>query len=220
MIEKAFNQSGWFYRFLSRLWDLLVLNFLFLLTSIPIITIGASASALYSVTLKAVRNEESYLVRSYLSAFKENAGKATLLWCVWVAAGIILGVDIFVLGKASDFGNILILGGWVCAIVWMLSGLYLLPLQARFENSPVRTFLNSLAVAVHFLPCTVQLIGIFAAIPMIGIALAFLAPSLVSWYCSLFFFVGFGGTAYIVSFLYRRLFDRLEEKVTKGPIEK
>ena len=47
---KFFNYDSPIMQFLTRLTDLFILNFLFLICSIPIITIGASATALYSVT--------------------------------------------------------------------------------------------------------------------------------------------------------------------------
>ena len=57
--------------FLSRIFDLIILNILFVLCSLPVITIGSSLTALYSVTLKMVRNEESYIFRSFFKSFKE-----------------------------------------------------------------------------------------------------------------------------------------------------
>ena len=75
MIEKLFDQNGWLFRFLCRTLDLICLNFLFILTCIPVVTVGASVCAMYSVLLKAVRNEESYIFRSYLRAFRRNLGR-------------------------------------------------------------------------------------------------------------------------------------------------
>ena len=59
-------------RFLSRLSDIFILNVLFLLCCIPVVTIGASATALYTVTLKMARNEESYITKGFFKAFKSN----------------------------------------------------------------------------------------------------------------------------------------------------
>src|SRR5699024_12157957 len=48
------------------------LNLLWLICSIPIFTIGASTSALYSVTLKIARNEDVIIHRQFFKAFREN----------------------------------------------------------------------------------------------------------------------------------------------------
>lgn len=210
MIERVFNQNGWLYRFLNRLWDILVLNVLFMVTSIPLITIGTSISALFSVTLKAVKCEESYIVRSYFSAWKENLKKSTIMWFFYTAAGIILAIDIFIIGANSGTtGKIFAFFGGIVAIAWILIGVYLLPLQARFENTITNTVFNSLLVAIKFIPNTLMIIGIFAMFPLLGIVMAIFIPSAFSWYCSLLFFIGFAGSAYLSSFIYRKVFDSL-----------
>ena len=57
-MKHIFSLDGKLFLFLNRLADLLLLNILWLITSIPLLTIGASTTALYYVTLKCVRNEE------------------------------------------------------------------------------------------------------------------------------------------------------------------
>ena len=47
----------------SRIFELLLLNLLFVLTSLPLVTVGASMTALFSVNLKLVKNEESYIAK-------------------------------------------------------------------------------------------------------------------------------------------------------------
>lgn len=238
-MEGWFGEGGWLYRFLSRLWDLIVLNILFLVTSIPLVTIGASTAALYTVTLKAVKKEESYIAKSYLKAWKENFGKATLIFLLLAAVFAVLGVDIFVLGKNSGFlGSAMVLAGGLFGILWLLAAVYALPLQARFENSIPNTLLNGLLVAVKFFPSTIQIVGILAVTPVLAVLLSIFSPTLLGWFCSLYLFAGFSGVAYLTSLVYRRVFDRLEqreieqaaqeerakslseEKVTKGCVEK
>ena len=75
-----FNPDSPIMRFLSRLFDLIVLNALFIICCLPVVTIGASITAMYSVTLKMIRNEECYIVRGFFSSFKKNFKTATLLW--------------------------------------------------------------------------------------------------------------------------------------------
>ena len=80
-------------RFLSRLADIFILNILFLICCVPVITIGASATALYTVTLKMARNEESYMVKGFWKAFKSNFKISTIVWLIMLVLGIILGLD-------------------------------------------------------------------------------------------------------------------------------
>ena len=69
---KIFNLDSPFVQFMSRVADLMWLNILFLLCCIPIFTVGASTTAMYYVTLKMVRNEDSYITKSFIKSFKQN----------------------------------------------------------------------------------------------------------------------------------------------------
>ena len=75
-----FAPDSRFMRYLNRFADLMILNLLFLLTSIPIFTIGASLTALYSVCFHLGTDREGSTFRDYFAAFKENFRQATALF--------------------------------------------------------------------------------------------------------------------------------------------
>ena len=87
-------------RFLGKVADFMFLNLLWIVCSIPIITIGASTTAMYSVMLKLVKNEEGYIVKGFLKAFKENFRQSTLMWLLYLVFGIVIVVD-FMLDRKS-----------------------------------------------------------------------------------------------------------------------
>ena len=64
---------------MSRIFDMMCLNVLWLVCSLPIFTIGASTTAMYTVMLKVVKNEEGYIVKGFFKAFKENFKKSTII---------------------------------------------------------------------------------------------------------------------------------------------
>ena len=72
-----FSMDNKFFTFMGRVADLCILNIICLICCIPIVTAGASITAMYYVTLKMVRNEEAYIVRSFFKSFKENFKQAT-----------------------------------------------------------------------------------------------------------------------------------------------
>lgn len=92
---KLFNIDGKFAHVMSRIFDLAVLNFLFLLTSIPLFTIGTSCSALYSVTLTMSQNCDSYIFKSYFKYWKAHAKRGTLLWMALLLFGGFIILDRF-----------------------------------------------------------------------------------------------------------------------------
>ena len=81
--------------FLSRLIDILLMSVLWLLTSIPVITIGASTTALYDVSLHLVLDDRSGIVLNFLRSMKRNFGRATLVWLLFIASGLFLGTDLW-----------------------------------------------------------------------------------------------------------------------------
>ena len=66
-----FGIDSKFYEVVSKIADLVVVNLLFVLCSLPIITIGASTTALYGVTKKMAENREGYIFRNYVNNYVE-----------------------------------------------------------------------------------------------------------------------------------------------------
>ena len=71
-MRNLFSMDSGIFRFLTRLADLMILNILFIVCCIPIVTIGASVTSLYYVTLKMAVNEEGYIAKAFLKSFRQN----------------------------------------------------------------------------------------------------------------------------------------------------
>ena len=74
-----FRSDSLLMRLLDRLGTLLILNLLFLLCSLPIVTVGAASTALYTVTLREARGDARSILSGFFTAFRKNFWKATLL---------------------------------------------------------------------------------------------------------------------------------------------
>lgn len=155
---KFFSVDSPLYRFLSRFLDVLKLNFMWLLFSIPVITIGASTVAAMSVSLKMADDEEGYIGKSFLKAFKENWKQGTVLWIITVIASYAIYLD-FQLFNAVEGNPImfLIIGILSCFVV-VLSLLYAYPLVARYENTLIKTIQNSFEISRRYFGRTLLLI--------------------------------------------------------------
>ena len=91
-MRKVFDADSGIRRGLSRLSDLVLLHLLFLITSIPIVTFCASASALYSVCFRWHRQEESGYVKAYFHDFARDFKEAIVLWLDFV---VFMAISIF-----------------------------------------------------------------------------------------------------------------------------
>lgn len=88
-----FRLDSKFHRLMTKVFDLLVLNILFFLFCIPLFTIGANLTALYSVTMRLAKNDAAYPIKLYFQAFKDNFKQATIYWLMFVVVGFLLYWD-------------------------------------------------------------------------------------------------------------------------------
>ena len=95
MLAGLFNYDNPVWRFIGKLWDVLVVNILWIICSIPVVTAGASTTAMYYVTLKLARDEDGYTIRSFFKSFKENFKQATAIWLIFLLTGMLLAFDLY-----------------------------------------------------------------------------------------------------------------------------
>ena len=89
----SLNNPVW--NFLGKLADVFVLTVFWFVCSIPIVTIGASSSAMYYCCLKLTRDEEGYIYRQFFKAFKDNLGKGIIIGVLMLLFGGILGFNLW-----------------------------------------------------------------------------------------------------------------------------
>lgn len=206
-MSSLFNMDSPIMRFLSRVCDLMILNILCIVCCIPIITAGASVTALYSITLKMVRGEESYIFKGFFKAFKENFKQSTIIWLIMAAIGIFIYIDYraagFLPGSMSTVFQVLI---GALMIVYAIILIYVFPYTARFINNIKNVFKNSLLIAILNLPWTILLV----AIPALSIFLTFLTASTLIYGSMLWLLLGFSTVAYVSSIILRKVFEKYE----------
>ena len=197
-------------RFLTKIADLMVLNILFCVTSIPLITIGASWTALYSVTLKMVRDEEGSVSRSYFRSFRQNFRQATLLWLGVLVVLALLVLDIRVLnGMAGGTApGLLRVGVEILAFLGIMVLQYLFPSLARFEASLADTLKNACMMALAHLPKTALMTAaVVGAVWITLINNTTIAIGLMVWPL-----IGFSLMAFGNSGILRKIFDNYVPK--------
>ena len=196
---KKFGIDNPFFGFMSRLGDLLILNILFVVTCIPVVTIGMSCAALYRVALRMARKESNYVAREYFQACREEWKKSTVIWILFLATGALLFFDVLVAGEMWSALNVAV---GVLILIWAFLFTWAFPLQARFEN-PVRvTLKNAMYMSVRYLPFTL-LMTVLNAVPAVCIVLGSAVTALA---VPIYIGVGFSLTARINAVLLDRSF--------------
>ena len=157
---KFFSADGPLYRFFSRLWDVIVLNFLWLLCCIPIVTFGACTVAVFSVTLKMADETEGYVGRQFFKAFKVNLKQGIPLGLLALFCAYVVYLD-FELFRAIEDGPMIFLIFGILAIgVFGAAFLYAFALSARYENTLLNTLKNSVRITCRFFGRTLILVAV------------------------------------------------------------
>lgn len=153
------NPDGRIMNFLSRLGDMFILNILYLVCCIPIITIGAATTALYYNTLKMAENRESYVWKDFIKSFKQNFRQATIIWLMILVVVGVLAADFLLLGGMGQaISSVVAIVAIVLGIFLIMIGVYVFPVLARFDNTVKNTVKNSLIMAVRHLPSTIVIV--------------------------------------------------------------
>ena len=90
--------------------DCICVSLLWLVFSLPIVTMGASSAALYATVYKYLRRGEGHLWQTFWGAFRDNLKRSTLVWLVALGVLALLTVDALVFRtlklSGNPFGNV------------------------------------------------------------------------------------------------------------------
>ncbi len=190
-------------RFLNRVGDLMIMNFLMMLCCIPVITAGAAFTAMHYVLLKIVRGEEGYLIKGFFKSFKENFRQATVIWLLMLLVIAVYAGDSLIFNYSGlTFPKALVVVVVAVALVLLMAAVYVFPLQARFENSVKNTLKNAMILAFANLPRTLLMLGCY----ILPLVIAYFSN-----YAILFVFLfGISAPAYGAAWIYSGIFKKLE----------
>lgn len=199
-------------RALSKLGDMICLNVMWLICCIPIVTIGASTTALYAVMLKLVKNEEGYIFRGFFKAFKSNFKQSTIIWLIILALSIVWTVDFRVAGMMPGMAGIVLSAVFLALGFILLSVMiYIFPLTARYENDIKATFKNALILTVAKLPYTLAMDAIVAA----AVIVSLWSTMTIVFALPIWLIIGGALIAWANSYILRRVFVIFEGEESK-----
>lgn len=201
------NQDNKIMNFFSRVVDLLLLNFLFVITSLPVFTLGASLTALFSAAMKLVRNEESYVSKDYFRAFKTNFRQATVsFWAFALVLALLSGNLMISYQQSGSFYLVLRMISFLFVIFIGIYFLYFFPVLARFYFTTRQILLHiPHMILTHF---SNFILLIILLIPLIFLCVysLFTATCVIVFGC----ICGFSVYAYVMSMLFRKIFEPYE----------
>lgn len=171
MFGDFFSMDSPFFRFMAKIADFMILNVLFVICSIPIITMGASFTAMYDVLTKMDTKKEVPAASGFIKAFKSNLKQSTKLWLIILAVAAFLIMDAYLVGNVIpfevDLQVTLFIAFLVLLFFWVMVSGYIFVLQARIENPMGRTIKMAVALTlVHLIPNSI-FTGIVSIVPIV-----------------------------------------------------
>lgn len=201
-----FNPNSSFFRFMGTLFDFTLLNWAFMLTCIPVFTIGASLTAMHATMLAYVDNDATALSKTYFKNFRKNFKQATIAFLLLAVAFLILGFNIAFWRKFDSLFAMPIL---VVVIVVTAALIFItelvFPLISRFQNTLKQSFKNAALMSLPSFFRVLMLIGIDVA--------AFGLFYLTNIGRAMFIIFGFAFWLYLKAFVQRTIFAKFSDEI-------
>ena len=202
-MRNLLNYDGPVFRFITKIVYSVWLNILWFICCIPIVTIGASTTALCYCCQKIARDEEGYVTRSFFHAFKNQFKKSTIIGVIMTLVGIALAVDgyaLYHLCFTSAFWTFLSGVLIVALIAYTIVLLWVFPLHARFDNTVPALFKNAIMIGMRFIVCTALMFFVF-----------FCMGVLIYYICTPCIIFGVGTCVMLNSMISGNIFIQLEQ---------
>lgn len=206
MLDSIFAADSTLMRILGKLADIVVLNLVFVATSLPLVTLGASLTALASTAMRIVRGQTESVAGDYLRTFRSHLKQGSLVLLVLAGLAVVLGAWYVVVTTlvANVLIQVVLLAVWfVLAVQLVLTGLFAFPYLAQFDDTTRRVLRNARLMSWR------HPVASLTALTLTGlpVLITVFYPQ-VTGYGLLWLAVGFAGIAVVTATLFVRIFDR------------
>ncbi|MEG0286464.1 MAG: DUF624 domain-containing protein [Vagococcus sp.] len=208
MFTNILRVEGPVYRIGSKIWCLLVLNVLIVLTSLPIVTIGASLTAAYTVTTKMIQTDETKVITYFFESFRSNFKKSLFLWLPLLVISLILGIDWLYLVQTNQVKSLMTIGVVAFSlfaiqclqVIFFYLSRYEIELKEMVKNTVLiglqQPFKSLLLLIVGLSPYTITLLSPYLFVFNIYISL----------------FIGISFNLFLRTFILLMMFNRYDKK--------
>lgn len=209
MEDKNSKLKGGLKKFLTNAWDLFMLNVLWIVCSLPVITMGPATCALFSVSLRIVEEEPVTAVKDFFRAFRENLKQGIVLGLIVILLGVVAFTDYryAITFEGATKTAFLIVTGILTAIDLIIIA-YAFPLQARYNNTIKAHLINSFAMAAVAPGKTISIWLIYAFPILIFVLYTEIAFNYLGW---VYFMYGASLPFFWASRVLRMVFKKIVE---------
>lgn len=205
-INNLFSLDNVLFRFMGRISDLMILNFLWIITSLPLVTIGASTTALYNTSLKLIDENEGYIVKTYFKAFKENFKKSTIIFSITLASLFVIFINLcFWIQFKSFLGYFTLSITMFLTFIFLLTTIFVFPMISTSNMNIKDLIKESCILSIKYLPYSLAVLFITFLFASVLIIFPFTILFMI--------FVGVALLSYINSYFIRAVFNKSQARL-------
>ena len=141
-----FNYDNKVFEFINRVVDTMFATLLWVLFSLPVITLGASTTAFFETVHKVLRKNKGYIWRTFWTTFISNFKRSTIVWLIQLALSAFFFMDMKIMKDVLMQGE---KGGWlyyffmIMLIVMYAWFIFNCAYIARIEDGVKKTLKNT-----------------------------------------------------------------------------
>lgn len=201
-MNNIFNLNSPVMQFLGKVFDLMILNLLWLICCIPIITIGPATTAMYYVAMKIADDEYSEVLRPFFHSFKQNFFQGIILELIFIVSGLLLFFDYRFCLLFDGTTEKIMIGAFIFfGVVYLVLVSYTYPLLSQYANTIGGTIKNALVLAMSKVITALE-ISLLNLAPILSL---FLFPEVIGWIVPLLIFLAPAFIALLNSMLFKKV---------------
>lgn len=198
---KFFSMDGIIYRLLKKFSDFVILNVLWLLFSIPIVTFFSSTAAMFGVVNQWNKGKEVGVFKAFLKHFKINFLKSIFIGFVWIVIGYTSYINFFISLQLSESTQFFMFIFLICVfILFVMMSIYIFPVIVHYKVNLIQLLKNSFLFSLINLHIT-----------MTGVLLL-LTALIINYFIPISIFIVWSVSAYFINKLCSRSFEKIEFK--------
>lgn len=188
-MSNLFNLDSGVMGALSKLADVAIVSILWIVFSLPVVTIGASTTALYYTSVKVIRRGRNYVWRSFWQSFKDNFKDATIMWVFILVFSGLLGFNVWLTMQMTGTVGAILRGVYLLmAVLLLIAGIYIFPVLSRFSMNKRSIVKMAFLLSIKHLPFTIIMAVIVVGMSVLSFVipiLVFISPAVTALLCSL-----------------------------------
>lgn len=200
---QKFKIDNPFFSLMDKIGDLIILNILWLVCCLPVITAGAASTAMFSVVMKMSAGEDPVIIRTFFKAFRENFKQSTWTFLLFLVSGAFLFIDFLAAPTLPGLaGKLLLVGSVSFGVLWFWALLYSFPVLLNFHAGIKETVRKALLMSFQNLPSTLA-VSFLVLLPAITL---FVFPDIAIYLFPFFLIIGSSCIALGIAWFFNRIF--------------